>query len=278
MYSSNNSWNPTAFLKYITHFSTSTGVALIKTDKTEGYIKPLGNREGPHALAREFIGTSIAEYLGIRTLKYGLLYVTDIDEIPLGHDRRARSGPAFITKREKGISWSGSKKYLENVENKEDIAKMVVLDTLILNHDRFAPPEFDRPENFQNVFLAESDTDSRMFCITAIDHTHCLKCGSDLGRNIADIDFVKDEKVYGAFPAFCSYIRKPIISKMISKLDSLNYSIMERILSGVPNEWEVNEGVKKCIADFVVNRCNFLTDRLEGMLLPLSSEQGNLNI
>jgi hypothetical protein len=50
-------WRPTAIVRYVEGLGTSTNVMRVETDAGEGFIKTLGNPEGPHALVSEWVGT-----------------------------------------------------------------------------------------------------------------------------------------------------------------------------------------------------------------------------
>ncbi len=147
-------WQPNYIKRYHECFETSTGVARVLTDSGEVFIKPLGNAVGPHALAREWIGTSIARNLGLNTFDFAIMDVAPGDEIPLGHSRMALPGPAFVTRKMDGFVWGADLKQLEKVTDKGVFAKLVVLDTLILNQDRYPPSGSSRKANRDNVFFS----------------------------------------------------------------------------------------------------------------------------
>lgn len=46
------------------------------TDEGEGFLKTLGNSEGPNVLACEWIGTLLADWFGLRTLEHSIIWVT----------------------------------------------------------------------------------------------------------------------------------------------------------------------------------------------------------
>jgi hypothetical protein len=46
-------WPPTRFKRFERFVKSSTGVAIVQTDAGRGYIKAMGNDEGPHALAKD---------------------------------------------------------------------------------------------------------------------------------------------------------------------------------------------------------------------------------
>jgi hypothetical protein len=129
-------WNPTTIKRFVKAFPTSACTVLVETDLGKGYLKALGNSEGPYILACERIGTQLAAWLGLPTFDFATIEVTDIDEIPFHNGSKAQVGPAFITRAESGDSWSGDEKQLNRLFNPQDISRLVVFDTWTLNCDR----------------------------------------------------------------------------------------------------------------------------------------------
>src|SRR5215472_12463566 len=93
-------WQPRTVLRFVKALPTSTNVVRVDTDAGEGFLKALGNPEGPHVLACELVGTMLAEWLGMPTLQYAVVQLTADDEIPLASGGMAAPGPAYITKAE----------------------------------------------------------------------------------------------------------------------------------------------------------------------------------
>lgn len=57
-----DAWHPTIVRRFIESYPTSTNVARVDTDAGEGFLKPMGNPEGPHVLACELVGTMLAQW------------------------------------------------------------------------------------------------------------------------------------------------------------------------------------------------------------------------
>src|SRR6266496_5515307 len=102
-----NNWIPRTITRHVRSLATSTGVAVVDTDCGEGYLKSLGNPEGPHVLACELVGSLLAEWIGLKTLDFSIITVADDDEIPLGKGGFAEPGPAFISRAVPGFAWGG---------------------------------------------------------------------------------------------------------------------------------------------------------------------------
>jgi len=174
--------------------------AEIVTDAGRAYIKAMGNPEGPHALACEYVGTQLARWFGLRTFDFALMSIGEMDEIQLHEGHFAVPGPAFITRAEEGDNWSGREDVLRRVHNLEMIPKLVVFDTWTRNCDRHPPDTTKRRPNYDNVFLSGERAPAGRFEIVAMDHTHCFTCGKSLNERIATIERIKDERVFACFP------------------------------------------------------------------------------
>lgn len=95
-----NGWTPKNVTRFIQSLGTTAGTARVDTDLGEGFIKVLGNPEGPHILACELVGSLLADWIGLPTLDFALIEVGADDEIPLLNSGNAAVGPAFISRAE----------------------------------------------------------------------------------------------------------------------------------------------------------------------------------
>ena len=83
---------------------TSTRVMRVETDVGEGFLKALGNPEGPHVLASEWVGSQLADLLSIPTLDFALMAIDSSTELPMKDAGHALPGPAFISRLDEGLS------------------------------------------------------------------------------------------------------------------------------------------------------------------------------
>ena len=67
----------------------------------------------------------------------------------------------------------------------------------------------------------------------------CIQPGSDLDANVANIDRVKDERIYGLFPEFVSYLRKKEVEGARARLLEVQAQEVGQILQTVPDKWAV---------------------------------------
>jgi hypothetical protein len=259
-------WQPQYIKRFHECIESSTGVARVLTDAGEGYIKPLGNNVGPQALAREWIGTSLARFIGLQTFEFAIIFVAPEDEINLGHNCRALPGPAFITKKRNGFNWGGGADILEKVSNKGAFAKSVILDTLVLNQDRFPPITSSRKPNRDNVFLSESTSSGGLYDLISFDYSDCLRAPADLSPSIKNISNTKDENVYGLFPEFNEFITYDAVNETMKQLMTLSSSAVKDFLRLIPWEWQISEETKSALNDFLCTRVSFLSENIWQMI------------
>lgn len=250
-------WTPHAIRRFVRAYESSSEVTRVETELGEGYMKALGNKEGPHVLACELVGTALADWLGLPTLDYAIIEVTSDDEIPLASGRLAQPGRAFITRAEDGFPWGGDPRTLVHLQNQGDLAKLVILDTWIRNCDRHRPPPSKRV-NVDNVFLSRSADGPSWLLLKAIDHTHAFTCGNQLTRRIAEIDSIRDETVYGSFPEFTEFLRADDIAECGNQLQRMNTAVARLAVDEVPSEWDVSKDVRAAWVEFIVRRADFV--------------------
>lgn len=275
-----DSWHPTFLKKFIESFETSTGPSRIETDAGEAIIKALGNNQGPHALARELIAIRLANWFNLPIFEYAVMELQKDDVIPLGKQKRAEPGPAFVTKYHVGQKWDGTEEGLKLVENCQIITKLVVFDNWILNVDRYPPDPGTRKANFGNVFLSEVGASKGKFRIIVMDHSHCLRVRNteDLSKSIANIDYIKEERPYGVFPAFVTQLKKSFLDSALSQLGGFTESDADQVLFEIPLEWKVTSEVRVALKKFLVQRADFLVQRLPIILSKYNLEQGDLGV
>lgn len=237
-------------------FSTSTRVAKVLTDQGVGFLKAMGNPEGPHVLACELVATRLAAQFGLPTLESAIISVTEIDEIPFLGGGQAEPGPAYITKEMAGTPWGGGATELKKIVNQDDITRLVVFDTWIRNRDRHSPPGGRKP-NLDNVFLSVEPGDGKLRLI-AMDHTHCFSSGSQLTERIADIYLVQDNNVFGLFPEFQDFLDGEVVYASAEWLCHLNRDEVSAIVAEIPGEWDVPVAVRQAMTKLIVDRAHYL--------------------
>ncbi len=256
-------WTPITILRGDKSYNTATETVRVQTDAGPGFLKALGNRGGPHLLAAELVGTRLAQWFGLPTFDHALVEVTDEDEIALYKSEQARPGPAFITREQSGLTWSGDEKTLEAVANPADIARLVLFDTWTRNCDRHPPDLATRKPNYGNVYLSNEDLADGELELVAMDHTHCFHCGRDLTEKLSHIDLVQDERLYGLFPPFRLYLdqHRAEVEADLARLRGIPRAEVEAIVASIPPEWQVEDKGKTALVDLLCQRAAFLAEQ-----------------
>jgi hypothetical protein len=259
-----NGWSPTRVTRFVQGFATSTGPVRVDTDSGEGFLKALGNPEGPHALACELVGSMLADWMGLATFDFSLIQVTEDDEIPFAKGGKAEPGMAFISRAEKGFPWGGDAKILRSIANPLDITGLVVLDTWILNDDRYAPD--GQKENRDNVFFIESQEDRNRIQIVAMDFTHAFRHGADINRRVSFIERIQDDRIYGLFPGFRNFLNRDEAKRLLGMLEGFDRATAEGIISRIPLGWDVDRDGRSALSTLITERAHFLPRYFESKL------------
>ena len=98
VWSLETNWRPTRLREVAGSVDTSTGATEVTTDAGRAYIKPLGNRQGPHVLATDWVGTHLAKWFELSTFDIAILTLEADDTFPLPRGSTAQPGPAFATR------------------------------------------------------------------------------------------------------------------------------------------------------------------------------------
>ena len=240
------------------------GTARIVTDAGPAYIKAMGNRQGPHPLACELVGTQLARWFGLPTFEFAIITLdATVDEIPFFKGGKAASGPAFVARAASGHVWDGTEKGLEGLVNPEDITRLVVFDTWIRNADRHPPDLAARRPNYDNVFMERvGDRNPGGFRLLAMDHTHCFTAAGELTVKLTDIDVVQDLRLYGLFPAFVPHVRQKTVETAVDRLGQFEEDVASAIIETVPPEWQVDRHVRRAWQEMICRRAVFVAETI----------------
>ncbi|MEX1224743.1 MAG: HipA family kinase, partial [Pirellulales bacterium] len=231
-------WHPSCITQFVEARKSSTQVVIVETDAGRGFLKAMGNPEGEHALACDWVGTQLARWFGLPTLEQAIVDVDEFVDIRLFNGDLAKLGPALATRAVPGDSWSGEPRQLTKLRNPDDISRLVVFDTWILNRDRHSQ---DR-QNRDNVFLS---VESGELELLAIDHTHCFgTSGGELSERVAQIENCKDRGVYGRFPEFEKFLNRGVVTQCVEQLGRIDETTVRQIIDEIPDEWQVADRAK----------------------------------
>lgn len=256
-------WQPTRLLAVAGSADTSTGATEVMTDAGRAYIKALGNRQGPHVLATDWVGTLLAKWFGLSTFDIAILNLGPDDVFELPRGAKAKPGPAFASRAIPGDPWGKSGLQLDLIVNPEDIARLVVFDTWTLNCDRHYYDATVRKPNYDNVYLSKEGVEPGKRRLIAMDHGLCfIRSGEDLTAKLSHIDKVKDEHVYGLFQEFRSKLREDIMKDCTVRLREMNAAVAKDMIGTVPGEWDVSSAARGAWADLICHRAVFVADNL----------------
>jgi hypothetical protein len=260
-------WAPTRVTRVIRGLDTSTGALYVMTDAGRAYAKTLGNPEGPDALISEWIGTGLARWLGLPTFDVAVVdYPEELrSKLPKGCETQA--GPAFVAREVRGRSWGGGEDDLTLVENPEVISGLVVVDMWTRNHDRFAEDGDSQRRNVRNVFFCEEGARRGRYRLLAMDHSECFRTGRALAaKGLFAFDAVHDERLYGLFPEFRSYVTREDVRPYVDRLNDFNGQAFDEAARGVPAAWGLRSETREALRTFCVDRAKFLVRGVEKIL------------
>jgi hypothetical protein len=268
-------WQPTSIKRFIKAFPTSTCTVLVETDAGKGYLKALGNNEGPHALVCELVGTRLARWFGLPTFDFALIEITENDEIPFHSGGSALRGPAFITREESGETWSGDKRQLSLLSNQQDVSRLVVFDTWTLNCDRYSMPEngFVPRINRNNVFLSQ-ETVAGELLLKAMDNTHCFTCGRELNSTLGNIDKIRNNQVFGNFPEFRDFLTKTNVRAATADLRKIDKDAVSELVANIPEKWEFRVDARNALRDLIVGWAKYVAETIEDKIWPRELDFG----
>jgi len=257
-------WQPTALLTVAASADTSTGVTEVDTDAGRAYIKPMGNRQGPHVLATDWVGTHLARWFGLSTFDIAILPLTADDTFPLPRGYTAERGPAFACRYEPGDPWGRTAEELEELVNPKDITRLVVFDTWTLNCDRHDGQPDGRGPNYDNVYLSREGADAGKRRLIALDHGLCfIRSGEDLTANLSNIAKVKGEHLYGLFPEFRDRLDMAMMNHCTTRLREMEAATADAMIATVPAEWEVSRDAREAWSELICRRAGYVADNFE---------------
>lgn len=271
-------WKPTRIRWVSETLETSTGASRVETDDGPAFAKFLGNPEGPQALFSELVGTRAAAWLGLTTFEFAVIDVTEPALVTYADGSTSQAGPAFVTRFENGTPWGGTAVELVALENTEVLAGIVVLDTWLLNCDRYRPEGDKTRRNTRNVFLSSRDAAKGKFRVVAMDHTHCFTCGRAITKAIGHIDRVQDARLYGHFPEFRPHATHEAVRRFAKRLSDLDKRTVDGFLAEIPKPWDVSTDVRAALADFLKDRAHFLGQNVRHMLVDQGELQPELEL
>ena len=170
-----------------------------------------GNRQGPHVLATDWVGTHLARWFGLSTFDIAILTLgaaTFFRCRGVARHSRGRRSPRSRC----GDPWGKSGLQLDVLVNPEDVTRNGRVRYMTLDCDRHHHDLAVRKANYDNIYLSSEGVEPGKRRLIAMDHGLCfIRSGEDLTPRLANIDKVRDEHVYGLFPENPRKLREDII-------------------------------------------------------------------
>ena len=103
-----------------------------------------------------------------------------------------------------------------------------------------------------------------------MDHTHAFTCGRAPRPDLARIDNIKEEMVFGLFPEFGDFVTRTEVVSACEALAAVPDAAIRAEVDRIPPEWQVDAPVRQAISDFLCQRKIFVADELVARLFPQS--------
>ncbi len=255
---------------FVKRYATQSQAALVDTDCGEYVIKATNNQGGPPVLIAEWVGSMAARWLGVDIPDFAVVELTDVVDVLLDEEGRtmAAPGPCFGSKLIEAAGWNGDARTLEAVENQAMIPAIVVLDTWLINLDRFCrnAEGAGRFNNPGNLLLGIKEAGKGKFRIAAIDFGYALGGPSWNARRLSAIGTIEDDTIYGCFPAFQPYMRRRWVEAVTSRLREFDEDLARGFLSGVPSEWGLTSSAGDVVVEFLKRRAVHTAEKFDDMI------------
>lgn len=240
----------------------------VMTDAGRAYVKTLGNPQGSDALVSEWLGTKLAAWLGLPTFDIAVVDYPDELRTDLTDGCVTQPGPAFAARAvDGGRSWDGTEEDLAVITNPEAIGGLVILDMWTRNHDRYLESGGTERRNVRNVFFSAEGARKGRYRLLAMDHSECLRPGQRfVARGLFGIDAVRDERLYGLFPAFRGKVTRKAVRDVLARLAQFREHDFDAAASGIPAAWSLRGQTREAMRSFCVDRAKFLIEVAERIL------------
>ena len=260
-------WQPGKLTHVVDALHNSTRPLHVATDSGDAIMKSLGNPAGPEALAFELVGTELARWIGLKTPDFATLRLQGIPKDWCPHFA-IEDGHAFLSRYMPAATFDGHRAILERLSNPNDIARLVVFDTWVLNEDRYPPDNaFDeKPPNLDNLMFARRRGGRRLkYDLIVFDHTHAF---SNAGYDgLDDGGRVTADGVYGFFPLFKPYMTYDAIKAATDRLREVDADEVQTLLDAVPADWGLTGALKRVWHVLICERAQFVADTIEEKII-----------
>jgi hypothetical protein len=253
---------PTTITREIQIFPSSCRPAKVATDVADGFIKGLGNPQGPSVLISELLAAELGTWFGLKIPPFAVVDNCPI-QIPMLQHNGHIQPPVFFSKAIDGAPRDPGGAFLPRLRRPSDVARLVVFDTWIRNNDRYV----EGSENSDNLLYAPSDEKGR-YDVVPIDHSHCFtdqEFEIDLPERL--VDLTRDDRIYGRYPEFIPFITAEAVDAALGDLARLDSDFVNECVNTLPPEWGLSLGLRQPLVDLICGRAGFVIDTLRDALI-----------
>lgn len=246
---SGRNWRPVMVERVIETLPTSTRPAKVMTDQGPAFLKGMGNPAGSDALACEIVAGELAHLIGLRVPEFAVI---ELDlTIQMADRGPMAKGPAFVSRALPGATGDGGDTFLMRLRRPQDVAKLVLFDSWIRNHDR-APPDdaLSDQRNLDNLFFTPV---ARKYDLVALDHSHCFVEG-ELSEELGQPGVFTDERICGLFPEFQPFIDDVAVREAAQAIADVDEVAVREIIDAIPAAWDVSRATREVWVDVILAR------------------------
>ena len=109
-----------------------------------------------------------------------------------------------------------------------------------------------------------------------MDHTHCFTCGRELTARIAQVDSIREERIYGLFPAFVPLVARADVADAASRLSGFPREEASAAIGELPRDWLVSASAADALEEFICQRAVYVAEHIVEWLAPTCWPQGQL--
>jgi hypothetical protein len=147
-------------------------------------------------------------------------------------------------------------------------SQLVVLDTWLLNIDRYSVSNGRIRKNPQNLWLSEDGAPPGKFLLKVIDHGHCLRGTTWRAGDLNKIDWVKDPNIFGMFPEFAHLLEAEQVRATLEGAAEMTRKEANDILREIPGSWSLSTNEARSVVEFLLDRAQYLRRTLPGSIWP----------
>lgn len=251
---------PSEIRREIQLFESSTRPARVATDVGDGFIKGMGNPQGPTSLISELVSAELGTWIGLQIPPFAIISQCDIEIQMIGQNGFIEP-PMFFSSAVDGTTRDGGDTFVSRLQNPSDIAKLVVFDTWIRNNDRY----IDGNPNSDNLIYAPIPG-ARKYSLVPIDHSHCF-VDVDFETDLPSQNLVEDDQVYGLYPEFRPFINQETVGQAVETLRGLDRGFVEECINSVPAQWGLSNRASAHLVDLICTRAAFVVDTISDRIV-----------